>query len=159
MMPKNSQIQAATVDDAPLLLDIIVRAFEEYRGKFDPPSGVFVETTASIRAKVESGGGFIAVREGQVLGVVLYQPESDHMYLGRLAVLPESRGLGVASRLVGAVERRALELGFTEVQLGVRLALSGNQALFERLGYHIFEHRSHEGYSEITTVQMKKQLR
>src|SRR5688572_15197248 len=119
-------LRPAVVNDAVLLLDTIVQAFESYRGKFDPPSGVFTETIDSIRGKLEIGGGYIAIINGDVAGCVLYEPQADHMYLGRLAVLPAFRGNGVARVLVEAVEHRARELNLPAVQLGVRLALKGN---------------------------------
>ena len=152
-------ICSANLDDAFLLLDTIVQAFEVYRGKFDPPSGVFTETVDSIRGKVASGGGYIASINGDIAGCVLYEPQEEHMYLGRLAVLPAYRGNGVARVLVEAVENKARELKLPSVQLGVRLALTGNQEMFSRLGYHILFEGRHPGYDEITFVQMEKILK
>jgi ribosomal protein S18 acetylase RimI-like enzyme len=154
----NPTLRPAELDDAALLLDTIVQAFEMYRGKFDPPSGVFTETVATIRGKLEIGGGYIASINNEIAGCVLYEPQADHMYLGRLAVLPDYRGNGVARVLIEAVENRARELNLPAVQLGVRIALTGNQEMFTRLGYQVLYEGRHPGYDEITFVQMAKRL-
>ena len=151
-------LRAAELNDAAILLDVIVQAFEAYRGKFDPPSGVFAETVDTIRGKVESGGGYLATLDNTIAGCVLYQPQADHMYLGRLAVLPQYRGYGLARLLVEAVENQARVLNLPAVHLGVRLALKGNQEMFTKLGYHILYEGKHPGYDEITYVQMEKRL-
>ncbi|MCC9706498.1 GNAT family N-acetyltransferase [Streptomyces sp. MNU76] len=52
--------------------------------------------------------------------------------LGRLAVVPEARGLGVGVALVRAVEEAARERGLTEVDLGAQTHALG---FYERLGY------------------------
>jgi predicted N-acetyltransferase YhbS len=152
------KIDLAIIDQAEGILTVIVAAFEQYREVLDPPSGVFRETTDSIRQKLEQGGGFVAGDNSQIVGAVLYQPYSDYMYLGRLAVLPEYRGRQIASQLVDRVEQAALERHLCRSQLCVRIALTGNQQLFERLGYRIISYHNHEGYAEHTFVTMEKAL-
>jgi ribosomal protein S18 acetylase RimI-like enzyme len=151
-------LRSAELDDSVLLLDTIVQAFEAYRNKFDPPSGVFAETVNTIRGKLEIGGGYIATINGDIAGCVLYEPQADHIYLGRLAVLPAYRGNGVARVLVEAIENQARELSLPAVQLGVRIALTGNQEMFARLGYKVLYEGRHPGYNETTFVQMAKYL-
>lgn len=132
------QIQTATVESAKSILSVIVAAFEQYRDVLDPPSGVFSETPAKIQHKLETGGGFIAYDEIgdrlSMVGAVLYQPNLEYMYLGRLAVLPTYRGFGIAKQLAIAVEQKTIEYKLPCVQLGVRLILTDNQKFFQQLG-------------------------
>ena len=44
------------------------------------------------------------------------------------------------------------------MQLGVRLQLPRNRALYERLGYHFVEARTHAGYAEPTYAILEKVL-
>ncbi|MBZ0307572.1 MAG: hypothetical protein K8I82_16010, partial [Anaerolineae bacterium] len=90
------QIAPVHENDLPVLLRLIQAAFEEHRGKLDPPSGVFKETLDSLRAKWSHGGGFIARLDDNAAGGVLYEPEAGFICLGRLAVPPEFREQGVA---------------------------------------------------------------
>jgi predicted N-acetyltransferase YhbS len=152
------EINAATVDQTEEIRTVLVAAFEQYRQVLNPPSGVFRETPDRIRQKLELGGGFVAWDDSRMVGAVLYQPHSDYMYLGRLAVLPEYRGHQIASRLVNRVEQTARERQLHRSQLCVRIVLTGNQQFFERLGYRIISYHSHENYTEHSFVTMEKSL-
>ncbi len=154
----SATIRTITTEDAALLKDLIQQAFEQYRDRLDPPSGVFTETVEHLVQKIEHGGGFIALADQQAVGAVLYEPLEGGIYLGRLAVLPAYRGKGIGRLLVAAVENAAREQGFEHVWLGVRVVLPENRAMFERMGYHVVEALAHPGYSEPTFFRMSKDL-
>ncbi len=152
------QTISATPADSERIHHIITQAFAQYKESLVPPSSVFRETVDSIHTKLTNGGGFIARIDDQDAGSVLYEPQEDHLYLGRLAVLPDYRGKGVARMLIRAVETVAREQNFPGVHLGVRLVLEGNRKLFSSLGYEIIEYGTHDGFSEPTYVNMAKSL-
>lgn len=151
-------IQPATIDQADQILSVLLGAFEQYRQRLDPSSGVFHETAEDIQQKLELGGGFVARDGAQMVGVVLYQPHPDYMYLGRLGVLPTYRGQQIAMRLCAQVEQAALEHQLHRVQLAVRIVLTDNQQFFQNLGYRIVSYHSHEHYTQFTYVTMEKEL-
>lgn len=157
-MSTTIHIQAATGDQADQILSVLVAAFEQYRQQLDPPSGVFRETPEDIRRKLAQGGGIVAYDGDVLVGVVLYQPHADYMYLGRLGVLPEYRGRQIATRLCKRVEQVAHDHNLSRIQLGVRIVLTGNQRFFRSLGYTITEYHCHENYTEFTYVSMEKSL-
>lgn len=155
----NLTLRDATLDDAPLMTGLIRTAFEEQRGKIDPPSGAHDETPEKVLAKLQQGGGFIANVDGLEAGCVVYYPEGEHhLYLGRLAVLPDFRQHGVGLALITAVEAKARQQGYTGVSISVRTLLPRNQAYFERLGYTITGYDNHPGYTEPTFMHMLKPL-
>lgn len=137
---------------------VLQAAFEQHRGRLDPPSGVHGETVESLRQKLKAGAAVLALVNDEVAGCVFYQQETSHVYLGRLSVLPEYRRHGVGRALVEYVERRALELNVPRVRLGVRLPLAEIRAYYERLGYRPIRCAAHEGYSGPTYVIMEKEL-
>src|SRR5690242_20655158 len=97
-------LRTATVADAPALAATIAAAFAQYRGKLVPESGAFRETAGAIAAELAKGAGaIIAERDGRVLGCVMMQEMEGDLYFGRLSVLPEARGSGLAQRLIAAV--------------------------------------------------------
>lgn len=157
-MSTSIQICEATIDQADQILDVIRAAFEQYRHKLDPPSSVFRETAENIRQKITQGGGIIACDGETIVGVVLYQPYPEYMYLGRLGVLPDYRGQQIAIRLCHGVEDRALEHHLNRVLLNVRIGLVGNQQFFQSIGYTITEYHRHENYADFTYVSMEKTL-
>jgi ribosomal protein S18 acetylase RimI-like enzyme len=146
------------VEDAPTLLRVLQAAFEEYRGRLDPPSGAHRETAGKIRQKLTIGRAVVGLIEQTVVGCVFYQPQGDHVYLDRLAVLPEYRRRGLGRALVEYVEARARELVLPCIRLGVRTALPQNQAYYERMGYRVVEYASHAGYTEPTYLILEKDV-
>jgi GNAT superfamily N-acetyltransferase len=159
-LPERSKIDLieANAQDAETIVRILHAAFEEYRAVLDPPSGVHKESVESVREKMQPGRWVIAEMERRDVGCVFYEPRDEYVYLGRLAVLPEFRGRGIAKALLDYVEARAREWGFTRVRLGVRVGLDEMRAAYERHGYQFVEVHTHEGYDEPTYVMLEKTL-
>jgi predicted N-acetyltransferase YhbS len=151
-------LRPATLSDIPTIVAIIHAAFQEYDGAIDPPSGAHNESADKIREQMATDQALLALIAGQPVGCVLYRNQGDHMYFGRLAVLPEHRGRGIAGALIAYVEERAREIGLPRVRLGVRVALPRLRMRYERLGYRVIAERSHEGYTHPTYVIMEKAL-
>jgi ribosomal protein S18 acetylase RimI-like enzyme len=151
-------VRSAGPDEAAALLDLMRRAFAEYRGVLTPESSVFVETEAVLAGKLAEGGGFVAERAGRPVGCVIAELKGDRGYLGRLAVLPEARRAGVARRLMLAGEEFVRARGPTRAELNVRIALTGNIALFQALGYRETQRLAHPGCAESTYLVMEKSL-
>ena len=71
------------------------------------------------------------------MSVRIARARPDHLYVGRVAVLPEHRRRGIAAALMAAMDQVARELGLAEVRIGVRASLPDNQRLYERLGFRV----------------------
>jgi ribosomal protein S18 acetylase RimI-like enzyme len=152
-------VRAAAVSDAASVAATIAAAFEQYRGKLTPESGAFRETTKGIAAELRKGASaIVAERNGKVVGCVMTKTLEGDLYFGRLAVLPEARGLGVARRLIEAVEADARRRGMPGVRLGVRVVLTDNQKLFASMGYVETSRESHPGFDYPTSINMRKAL-
>jgi GNAT superfamily N-acetyltransferase len=151
-------LREATDDDVPTIVALIHAAFKEYDGAIDPPSGAHKEGVENIRAKMATERAVLALLADQALACVFYRDEGEHMYFGRLAVLPAYRNRGISAALIAYVEQRACALGLPRVQLGVRVALPHLRARYERLGYRVIEERRHAGYVEPTYLVMEKLL-
>ena len=150
MNPNPIQLRQANETEALLLLEITHAAFEEYRGRLDPPSGVHVETVESVLAKLKTATAVIAFVGTEAAGCVFYEPKDNHLYLGRLSVLPQFRKLGIGRALIDYVEAQARNLNIPRVQLGVRIALPHLKAYYEKLAYRIISYETHPGYTQQT---------
>ncbi len=152
-------LRAGTTRDAAAIAGVIAAAFAQYRGRLVPESGAFRETTATIAAELERGAGaIVAERKGEMLGCVLVEEKEGDLYFGRLSVLPSARGLGLAKRLIDAVEAEARRRGIAGVRLGVRVVLTDNQRLFQTLGYRETSREAHPGFNHPTSINMRKPL-
>jgi ribosomal protein S18 acetylase RimI-like enzyme len=153
-------IRPCTPAEADDLAAVIRAAFEEYRAVLVPTSGAHRESGETVAAKMAHGGAFAAVdaATGALIGCALFSEEPDHIYLGRLSVLPPYRGQGIAHALIAAVEGHGRVRGYHAAQVGVRLQLTANRALFERLGYVETEIRLQEGWPEPTWAVLVKPL-
>lgn len=151
-------LRAATEADVPSIAAIIHAAFKEYAAVLDPPSGAHNESAAKLREKLTSEHALLALLGEQQVACVFYRDAGDHMYFGRLAVLHECRGRGIAGALIAHIEARARELGLPSVRLGVRVALPHLRARYERLGYRVIEEHRHAGYAVTTYLVMEKTL-
>ena len=158
-MNTEPRVREAHCDEAGLLQSIFRYAFSEYDGRLDPPSGVHSETVASVENKVQNGGALVCEVGGIAIGCMFYEPKAGYLYVGRLAVLPEYRRQGIEDLLLRAAERRAAELGFSHVRLGVRIVLEKLRAYYAAREYVPIAFRSHAGYKEPTYVEMEKALR
>ncbi len=153
-------LRAATAADAAAVAATIAAAFEQYRGKLEPESGAFRETADGIAGELARySGAIVAERNGRMLGCVMVKLTEDDLYLGRLSVLPEARGQGIARRLVEAVEDEARRRELAGVRLGVRIVLTANQRLFTALGYVEVGREAHEGFDHPTSINMRKALK
>ena len=150
-------LREATHDDIPTLVALIRTAFEEYRGRLAPPSGAHRETAQSISDYLQQGHAVLALLNDQVVGCVCYHQEGEHVYFGRLSVLPTFRQHGVGLALITYVEQQAQALGVQRTQLGTRIALPHLRAYYEHLGYRVVCYEAHEGYNAPTYVVMEKQ--
>ena len=150
-------LRIATASDAASIAATIAASFAQYRGKLVPESGAFRETGAGIAAELTKGAGaIVAERNGEMLGCVLVEEMEGDLYFGRLSVLPSARGLGLARRLIDAVEAEARRRGLAGVRLGVRVVLTENQRLFASLGYRETSREAHPGFDQPTSINMRK---
>jgi predicted N-acetyltransferase YhbS len=153
-------LRAATAADAAAIAATIAASFEQYRGRLEPESGAFGETTDGIAAELaHEAGAILAERNGRIIGCVMVKLIDDDLYFGRLSVVPEARGQGIAHRLLEAVEDEARRRELAGIRLGVRIVLVENQQLFSSLGYVEISRAAHEGFDHPTSINMRKALR
>jgi predicted N-acetyltransferase YhbS len=153
-------IRPAAPADAAALAGTIVAAFEQYRGRLAPESAALGMTAAGVTSELQQGvGAFLAERNGAIVGCVMTKTIERDLYFGRLSVLPNARGFGVARRLVSAVEDDARRRGLPATRLNVRIALPQNQKFFASLGYAETRREAHPGFDQPTFINMRKVLR
>jgi len=139
------RIRPLIAADAAVAAAVVRAAFAAQSAATDPPSGALGETTASLAGKLAAGGGAGAEVDGRLAGVVLWAETEGGLHVGRLSVLPEWRGQGMARALLAACEAEARARGLSRLTLRARLALAENQRLFARCGFAPIGQGAHPG--------------
>lgn len=145
--------------DAAAIAGILRAAFAAYDGNLKPRPGALSETAESITAKLADQRAILAEAAGAAIGSVVYRPQGDGLYLGRLGVLPAWRGQGVGAALVNAVAEAGRRDGARQVTLNVRILLPDNVAFFRRLGFREAGQGAHPGFDRPTYWVMVRELR
>ena len=149
-------IRPLAASDAPAAAALIRAAFAEQGAETEPPSSALKETAEAVLRKLAEGGGFAAESAGEMIALVLFAPDGDALYVGRLAVVSAWRGRGLSARLLALAEAEARRLGYGKTRLRVRLALPANRRLFERNGYRQVAVLAHPGFDHPTFAVMEK---
>jgi len=97
-------VRPADVAEAARIAQVIRAAFGQYRRVLEPPSGALALDAAAVRDLMKLGGILACECDGRIVACVFHRTHADHVYLGRLAVLPAFRGRGLGARLVAEIE-------------------------------------------------------
>lgn len=144
-------------DQADVVRDLMRAAFSEYDAVLTVPSSSMWETVEDVAGHIAEGGAVLASVGADPVGSDRFALREDHVYIGRLSVLPSHRGRGVGAAMMLAMEQRAVTEGRTEARISVRTKLPKNIELYERLGYLVTARYQHERGSEVV-VDLAKQL-
>lgn len=144
--------------DSAAVAALIRSAFAAQSVATDPPPSAGKETDESVVAELATGGGACALVGDRIVGSLLWHRESKGLYIGRLSVALEARGMGVAQGLIAAAEIACRSMGLARLLLSTRLVLTDNRRLFARCGFVESREYAHPGYAHPTAVDMEKSV-
>lgn len=140
------------------LLHLIRDSFAYMDDVIDPPSSASLLTVENLRQKAREETGFAAFIGNELIGCVFIREKADCFYLGKLAVAPAFEGRGIGRLLMQTAEEEAVAKGKPWIELQVRVELTRNKAVFEKLGYSKIAETAHPGYSRPTSITMRKEI-
>ncbi|HXH05259.1 MAG TPA: helix-turn-helix domain-containing GNAT family N-acetyltransferase [Vicinamibacterales bacterium] len=120
--------------DARACIDAYLRELaERFESGFDPSRG----PSADPRELVPPSGVLLLARlDGQPVGCGALKRIGEGVgEIKRMWVSPDSRGLGIAHRLLDALEQHARTLGLSTLRLDTNRSLTEARALYARNGY------------------------
>jgi ribosomal protein S18 acetylase RimI-like enzyme len=136
-------IRLATLEEAPLVREIMLAAFAEHEGALPVDSSAHTETVDEVLDEMRQGGAVLAEDGTRAVGSARFKPDGEDLYVGRLAVLPDDRRRGVASAIMRFLEEIARDLGHDAIRIGVRESLPSNVELYRSLGYEVWTIEPH----------------
>ena len=133
----NNPIFIQPVKNPHSIIQVIHAAFERYEHT-NMPSSAMLETADSIQEDLTNQCIILgAYEQNQLVGVVKVTIHDNHLYFGRLSVLPLHQGKGIASLLIEALKDLAKQHKKPFIKCTVRKAEEANVRLYHRLGYTI----------------------
>ena len=147
------KIEIATIRDLPEILNLQLLAFQSVAEDLDWPDAPNMHETLAHAQQEFSHYTTLKLTddEGNLLGSVRGKVEDDSLYIGRLMVLPECQGQGYGSTLIREIEQR---MPHRRAWLNTCEQLKGNVRLYERHGFHAFDHEPINNH--LTRVFMEK---
>lgn len=141
--------------DFAALRDLILRNFAYMEGRIDPPSSMNAMSVADLAAL---DAMLVIEASGKPVACLAAVVKPDCLYVGRLAVDTQYCGQGLARRLLDAAEAMAVTKGIVEMELGSRVELTENHALFLKMGFEKVRDQSHPGYDRPTSFWFRKKV-
>ena len=135
--PAEIEIRSADHADAVAILKCLTEAFAPHRAEYTPAA--FADTVLShetVHLRLQQMHVLVATVAGNVVGTVSGVCHAEEGHLRGMAVLPEWRGLGVAAKLLAAIEAWLRSRGCKRITLDTTLPLKGAMKFYEKHGYH-----------------------
>ena len=92
---------------------------------------------------------WVADEAGRVVGVLVLRPGATGLLLENVAVVPERQGRGIGRVLIAFAERKARDLGLTEISLYTNERMVENIHLYRKLGYVETDRRVEDGFARV----------
>ena len=143
------EVRFANQDEAQIIRQITLNAFESSRTLLNPPAGALLQTLEDIQDAIAKNESVVALLDGEPVGVCRMTIFDDHVYCGRLAVLPSMQGKGVGTAILNFLEDEARKRNLPEVRLATREVMTSNVAYYQKLGYRIIGREKHHNGSDI----------
>lgn len=157
----DNEIRLAKTEDAPLVHQVMMSAFKEYRTA-EIPSSALNETVESIKEAIQSGTqkAFIYYLHNVPVGSIRFKEDGDSLYFVRLSVCPEARKRGIAKALLSKLEENAKDNGKSAVACRVRMSVPQNIQLYQSVGYRVCSEEivTNSNGFDVKTVYMRKEL-
>jgi len=139
------EIRRAFPRDASTIARVLFDSFTEFRSLYS--DGGFAATapgTDKVRARIEEGPVWLALRRGVVSGTISAMVKTDSAYIRGMAVLPSARGSGVGVALLQRAEDWAMRHGCLRLLLSTTPFLSSAIRLYEKSGFRRVQAGPHE---------------
>lgn len=118
---------------------------ERFEGGFDPGNSGYAG-----KPQAKGAGTFLIARlDGCAIGCGAMKAfDASTGEIKRMWIAPEARGMGVARRLLEALEHEAMRAGFTRILLDTNRSLGEAQALYRKSGYRETEPYNENSYAD-----------
>lgn len=140
----------------PEVLDLLRTSFAYMADRIDPPSSLNRLDLDGLKSKAGKETCLLATDGARIVGCAFLSPQLECLYVGKVAVADDVRGLGVARRLFRHAESIAVMHHLPCLELQTRIELTENHTAFARIGFVRSGEDAHAGYDRPTSIRMRK---
>ena len=140
------QIRPVHRSDVQSITTCVIAAYEHYTARIGKPPGPMLDDYAAI---IEQHLVWVVCHGEHVVGLVVLIEQEDGILLDNVAVHPEYQGQGIGGQLMGFAEKKALALGYQELELYTHVKMTENIEIYRKLGYVEVERRIERGYERV----------
>lgn len=156
-MGVNISIVPATSADVDRIERLVHAAYSMYVERIGkPPAPMEADYAAAVAAghvvlAVASGGddAVDGADAGELAGVLVTIPESDHLLIENVAVDPAWQGAGIGAKLLARAEEQAREAGLTELRLYTNAKMTENLDYYPERGYRETGRITEHGFDRV----------
>ena len=134
---------------------LIQDAFAYMESRIDPPSSASRLSSQSMAVDAADGALLLAELANELVGCVFVRPKGDALYIGKLAVQPGLKGMGIGAALVEAARAEARMRDLEALELSTRIELIENHVIFARMGFVKTAEVAHPGFERPTSITMR----
>jgi len=150
------KIRRAVPADATQIAAVLLESFSEYENLYSTEG--FAATTPacdSILHRMKEGPVWIALLDHSIAGTASVVDRGEDLYIRGMAVLPATRGRGIASLLLKRIEDYASTHSYRRLILSTTPFLHEAIRLYERFGFS----RSQEGPQSLSGTPLFTMVR
>ncbi len=130
------EVRLARPGDESAISEVLLEAFSRFRDEYTPESFAIVTPSADeVATRFGEGPMWVADDNGDIVATVSVLPEPEWLYIRSMAVSPAAQGLGIAHRLLDAIEEYAVAEGFSKLFLYTTYFSKGAIELYEKHGF------------------------
>jgi GNAT superfamily N-acetyltransferase len=144
-------IRPARPDDRDAVEAVVHAAYSIYVDRIGKPPGPMLDNYTTRIAD-----GSVSVVEnstGNIAGIIVLIPNSDHLLLDNIAVRPNYQGQGFGRVLIEFAEREAERLGYSRIRLYTHEKMTENIDRYRRIGFVESGRGQQGGYDRVFMVK------
>ena len=104
---------------------------------------------ADFAAAIDRDEVYLAEDTGRICGFVIFYPRGNHVHLENVAVRPELQRRGIGLLLITYVEQKAIQGGYSSIELYTNANMTENLGIYPKLGYQQYDRRMDEGFDRV----------
>ena len=136
----------ARPEDAPTVTACVCEAYLHYIERIGTQPRPMLDDYSQV---IQDFNVHVVITGGRVVGVIVMKTTDEGFYIDNVAVRPAVKGQGAGRVLLELAEAEARRGGYHSLYLATHELMTENRALYTRIGYVEYDHRTVDGYPRV----------